>query len=409
MTKQILLALVLSYITASPAQAVFEKGYFIDNSGKRNECFVEDSRKNPKEFRYKSNPDDEEIKIKTIAEVAEFGLDNITSFKRLTVKMDRSSDDIQKLKKDKLPVFTTETLYLKLLVDGKIKLYLYSEDNLTRFFYETSTLPVEQLVYLRYIAQNGEMGSNNQFRQQLLLNANPLGLPEKVFKKMKYYREDLTEYFLRSNERSKPTKKDLRQTMLENRKTKPFREFFGLKVTPGYDKASVNITFPHNSLFSTSNATIEDKLLRIGVEIECFPFRKRKFSFFVNPMYAKFSGSGIYTESKVFTQETHFTSISHSALEISFGIRYAYAISKNSRLFANLAFAGDLMPKTKISTDTSTYQADGLASNIVFGFGYGYKKLSLEVRMSTKKEISTNVQITAEYKATGVILGYNFL
>ncbi|RZJ48536.1 MAG: tRNA modification GTPase, partial [Flavobacterium sp.] len=149
MKKNLLFAL-LFYYTFTNAQISFEKGYFISNNGKRTECYIRnlDWKGNPKEFKYKLQLNDPEVKIENIATTEEFGIDTENKYKRFKIKIDRSDDDIKKITTNRDPDWREETIFLKILVEGDATLYSYSENNTNRFFYSTKTIPTEQLIYV---------------------------------------------------------------------------------------------------------------------------------------------------------------------------------------------------------------------------------------------------------------------
>ncbi|WP_431243220.1 hypothetical protein ACQ9BO_00425 [Flavobacterium sp. P21] len=97
MKKLLLFTLLLcgSFINA---QITFEKGYFISNEGKQTECFIKnlDWKNNPKDFKYKTDPNEKDFQTESIANVQEFGIINETTFKRFKINIDRSSNELKK-------------------------------------------------------------------------------------------------------------------------------------------------------------------------------------------------------------------------------------------------------------------------------------------------------------------------
>lgn len=179
--KNLLLITILFCSTLSLAQITFEKGYYISNSGDRTACFIKniDWRNNPKEFEYKIKAEDSQSKKETIASIQEFGIDNVSKYKRFKVNIERSGSELNYLSKSKNPIWKEETLFLKLLTEGDANLYGFSEENLNRYFYETKSTPLEQLVYFKYLSDeknevsdnyNEHIKINNKFRQQLYNN-----------------------------------------------------------------------------------------------------------------------------------------------------------------------------------------------------------------------------------------------
>ena len=134
MKKALVLVFALLTIQAF-AQITFEKGYFIDNSDQRIECLIKnvDWRNNPTNFQYKLNQNEEPVEAE-ITNVKEFGIYNSSKFLRRVVKIDRSTEETNKLSKERNPKFEEEQLFLKVLNEGKANLYSYYDTGLRRFF-----------------------------------------------------------------------------------------------------------------------------------------------------------------------------------------------------------------------------------------------------------------------------------
>ncbi|HEX9979219.1 MAG TPA: hypothetical protein VGB50_01495 [Flavobacterium sp.] len=123
------------YLTIANAQIHFEKGYYIDNSGHRAECLIEnlDWNNNPRKFNLKLT-EGGEIQERTIDNTKEFGIADVSKYVRADVDIDRSSDRLSTLTKEKKPTFVNERMFLKVLVEGPQSLYTYDESGLNRFF-----------------------------------------------------------------------------------------------------------------------------------------------------------------------------------------------------------------------------------------------------------------------------------
>src|SRR5690606_28302403 len=97
----------------------------------------------------------------------EFGIDNISKYIREIVNIDRSGESINNLSRDKNPILNKEELFLKVLVEGKSNLYEYVDGNLRRYFYTKENADIEQLIFKSYRTEEGNIGRNNKFREQL--------------------------------------------------------------------------------------------------------------------------------------------------------------------------------------------------------------------------------------------------
>jgi hypothetical protein len=168
MIKKLLLVLFTFLNIHSYSQIVFEKAYYIDNNNKKISCLIknQDWIKTPKQFEYKLT-ETEQSQILSITQVKEFGFENDAKFERQTVNVDRSSENMKSLSYVKNPEFKEETIFMKVLVEGKATLYQYDDNDLKRFFFKTDAIAVNQLVYKSYQISDAAIGQNNHYKQQI--------------------------------------------------------------------------------------------------------------------------------------------------------------------------------------------------------------------------------------------------
>jgi hypothetical protein len=123
--KSHLLLLILFLITAgSYGQVKFEKGYFINNENQRIDCYIKnyDRERTPAEIEYRLSEKGVSAKH-TIDSIKEFGITGGSIFIRAAIKIDRSSNEITSLSKQRNPLWSDEQLFLKVLTEGKATLY----------------------------------------------------------------------------------------------------------------------------------------------------------------------------------------------------------------------------------------------------------------------------------------------
>lgn len=183
----------------SNAQINFESGYFIDNNGNKVECFIRnvDWIDNPIEFKYRLS-ENSEVSVGEIDKIKEFGVSDVVKYIRAEVEIDRSSDNTGDLSFSKTSNFSKEVLFLKTLIDGESSLYSYVGSDITRFFYANEQQNIKPLIYKKY-RTGGEIGENNQFRQQLFADLSCESTNIMV-KKLRYSQSDLIRYFINYNE-----------------------------------------------------------------------------------------------------------------------------------------------------------------------------------------------------------------
>ena len=168
MKKKLILSLITILFFKSYSQLKFESGYFITNAGVKVNCLIKnfDWKDNPTNFTYKL-ADNTNTLHNTIDSVKEFGINNEFVFRKFTVGIDRASEDIDNMSTNKEPELNNETLFLKVLVQGKASLYYYGDGNLVRYFYTIDTSNAVQLIYKSYRVGDEGIKQNKTYQEQL--------------------------------------------------------------------------------------------------------------------------------------------------------------------------------------------------------------------------------------------------
>ncbi|WP_281232148.1 outer membrane beta-barrel protein [Flavobacterium gelatinilyticum] len=413
MKKKLLLIFLLSFSFAK-AQISFEKGYFISNDGKRTECFIKNLgwKNNPTDFKYKTDPNEKDFQTENIKNIQEFGVTNESTFIRFKINIDRSSNDLRKMLTHKEPVWSNETIFLKVLVKGDAILYSYSDENIKRYFYETKTTPIEQLINVKYITADNNEGAekvveSNDYKTQLFKNVKSESISEKDIAKLAYKKTDLVKYFNKFNniDNTSPA---------QGIEEKTAKDAFHIKITPGFSLVSLSASDINRNF----NVKFENKtVFKIGIEAEyVLPYNKNKWSIFINPVYQKYDNEKTYsvpTGFVSFPDLIYTADVKYSAVQIPIGLRHYMFLNHKSKLFINAAYIVDLGSKSTITyTETArniiTEFKSDTGSNLAFGFGYSFKnKLSAEIRLNTKKQLMRDyTSYSADYNSTDFILTY---
>lgn len=196
-------ALLLLLPTLAIAQIKFEKGYFIDNKNVRTDCLIRniDWKDTPTSFDYKIS-EDGATQTKTQDDVVAFSVGDQT-YISARVDMDMSSDWTGKLTTNRNPIFENLRIFMKLMADGRYKLYRYDKNEMVRFFFATENEPVKQLIYKKFLVDNDRITAtqkNNTFRQQLLTDVRCEGQTTKAdVEQLDYTNKDLIGYFNKVN------------------------------------------------------------------------------------------------------------------------------------------------------------------------------------------------------------------
>lgn len=407
MKKITLFIALLSVIgIKASSQIVFEKGYFINESGQRTECLINnlDWRNNPVGFEYKVSQD-ENPHTASLPDIKEFGVYKVLKYVRATVKIDRSGDIINHPSSDRNPNFQEEQLFLKVLVEGRASLFIYNEGNLTRFFYKLNDSEISQLVYKRFLL-NGNVAQNNLFRQQLLLDLGCNKVTLRDVEALGYQRKDLERIFIKYNESVdsgyliyKPAEK---------------KNLFNLTVRPGLSYSSLAI---QNSMTDSRDTDFGNKTnLRIGIETEfILPFNKNRWSILIEPTYQYFKAEKREEVTNV-EGGIRDTRVDYQSVDFPVGIRYYFHMGDRSVIYANVSF---LLGFTKHSTidfrriDGSLYNSLKLEPGKNIALGVGYKpgnRHSLEFRYHTNRQLLSNFYYwDSPYTTISLIYGYSIL
>lgn len=370
------------------AQVKFEKGYFINNSDYKIDCFIKnaDWKNNPTEFYYRES-ENSEISEGSIETVKEFGVDDQFKYKRFVVDIDRSSDLTKYVSNEKQPIFKKEKLFLKVLLEGDATLYSYEGINLKRYFFSFEDKPIEQLVYKKYQVSQNRFGKNNYFRQQLSNNLKCPSITKRQFEHIKYQQKELINIFNEynncgSNNYTKYTEKKV--------------DKFNLSIRPGINSSSLSID---NTFYSSFQSIKFDSNLnfRIGIEAEyILPFNKNKWAIIIEPSYNYYNSE--YPDN--YSNKTAELKL----IDIPIGIRHFFFINKDSKLFVNSSFLTGFGFNSKIDF----LDAAGIRNNMVFGVGYRYKKLSFELKYDTPSNVFDNyVYWVSDYQRASFVVGYN--
>lgn len=406
MKKQaVITALMAILCLNSFSQIVFEKGYFINESDEKINCLIRnvDWLNNPTSFEYKLTQDDV-VQWADVKTVKEFAIEGSVKYIRATVKVDQSSNILQKLSNDRNPIFTEETLFLKSIVEGGASLYKYENNGNPRFFYKKNDSGITQLVFKQYML-NDAVATNYYFKQQLLNDYLSQGIASKDVENIDYSEKELKRFFMNLNKTSN-------SDPIVYEEMKPKRDFFNLSLRAGLDRS--NLT-PDDSPYQLMKASFGNKYsVRFGIEAEyILPFNKNKWAIIFEPTY-RYYDSKITVESFATSGETFTSSAHYHSIEFPLGIRHCFFLNNNSKIFINASFIYDISNK---SSKFEGYDDNGghyytymikSRTSVSLGLGYKYKdKYSVEFRhVPSRSLLKDPFGVDVKYKAFSVIFGY---
>lgn len=384
----------LLFVCSVHSQISYEPGYFIDSSGQRTDCLIRnvDWMKNPSAFQYKFT---EEGATKTgdLNSVKEFGLIDKSKYIKATVDLDSSSDSIDKLGLAREPTFSEETLFLKVLIEGKASLFVYEDNNGPNYYYNIDSSYMQPLIFKRYISADNRVSENNQYKQQLRNTLHYPNLSQKRLSNIDYNKKDLTKFFLDFNMGAGGEVQDFTEIKK--------RDLFNLTIRPGVRNSSLTL----QSVFTSVRKTEYDNELsfRLGAELETIlPFNKNKWSLFVEPSYQ------YYRSEKLLRADTDVpATVKYKAVELAIGARHYLYLNQNSKLFVNAAYVLAFGINSKIDYNNGFSLELTNGNNSAFGIGYNYKDTySMEFNYHLERGTIGSLESKAIYNSFSVIFGY---
>ena len=376
------------------AQTNFEKGYYITINGNKVECYIknDDWLHSPLYIKYKMN---ENSKINTISnkQINKLVIPNKFIFERHLVDIEKQDSNLNKLTESRKFNYNKESLFLKVLVDGKARLLKYNDKNVNYFYYQNNK-KVLPLKYKVFKSKKNILLKNLDFQQTLKNEFNCSS--KKINYKIKYKESSIVKYF---QEYNKCINSSFNTFSNETKKGK-------LNI---YGKVSVGIA-NSDILFSGTYTKYEfnSKLIfKLGLEFEyILPFNNNKWAVFAEPTYQSYS-----TESKPLSQgAASFLSINYKSIELPIGVRHFLFTKNSNKFYLNAGFNLDNILSGEINFNNSSIQELGTLVNYFLGFGYNYKnKYTIELRVNTPRDLTRlNANNTVNYNDFSLKLGYNF-
>lgn len=400
-------------------QLEYEKGYFVDNEGNKTECFIynKDWSNNPTAFKYWSGVGNFTA-TGDLLTVKEFGIYGLSKYVRAIVMIDRSGDITSNLREGYSPIWTQDTLFLKVLVEGKASLYYYSDRLVRKFFYSVGDSAIKQLVYRRFLlpdptsltAQSNQnvymgrnkpnIGINRDYIKQLWLE---IRCPENMaVKQVEYNARDLGKYF---GEYNRCLGEEYNDFITNSGKLS-----FHIKVVAGINISSLSVHNSNyvNTTYSSRNVTFSTKptySASIASEL-ILPFNKNKWALLFEPTFQRYYDEKII-QGSAFTPET--ATISYNSIEFPAGVKYYCYLEKGLRL----SLAGLMIPSQSLNFDSYLTFGDddeldiNTATNFSIGVGGDYKRISAEFRYYTNRHLMLDYSSwSTNYQKFSLLLGY---
>jgi hypothetical protein len=403
MKSLILLSFLVLVSFVTIAQNKFEKGYFISSSGDKIECYIKNAgwKNNPTQIEFKLDLNSKG-NIATSNDIKEFGFINGTVYVKATVQIDRSPSGLSNLTVDRAPKFNEETLFLKQLINGYAKLYLYEDKDLVRFFYQHGEIPITQLVYKAYLIDS-RIAYNYQYKQQLSLDFKNTDVDYNEFENCLYTSRSLSNLFRLIN---RAYSDDDNQSL-----DKIQRDEYNFTIRPGLvfpivkfeDERSV-----YRDVAYKVNATF-----RLGAELAYLvPSYNNKLELLAEPTFVLIDLEKTYPSTQIAGGEVT-ARFKYSAIDFNLGARYNFFLSDKSKISLLAQYCIDVRftnvqsySRLNVSFNELELKSFG---NFVGGVGYKYgDRMSVEVRYGFNRNVVSDYNgISNKFQTLSLVLGYS--
>lgn len=386
--KKIFITTIIAFLSiASFSQKNFYKGYYIDNNGSKIECLISYNgfENNPSQIECKKTK--KEIKqTLTINDIKEFGIYKNCKYIRAKVDIDYSGNKIEELSFDKTPKWKNEVVFLKVLMEGKANLYEYKNQNMFRYFYSKSDVPITQLINNNYLTDSITFRANSEYKKQLQKDLSSEKTPFNVVSNIEYTPKKLLYFFKKYN-------KSFSDTIVYYDKNQD------IKISPqiGLNRSHIEI-----SNFDGTKDIAEMPIkhnLQIGTEFSSS--LDGKFNIFIRPTFQIYQNEIMY---KWIDFQTSYATI-------SFPIGVNYKIYQNKDFTSKIGLSYSLIfidgGGVMVGRSGEPYNSVG---NLTFDIGLNYKKYSLFYSYNTRRYLSPRSwnQIDVYYYCSALTFGYTF-
>jgi hypothetical protein len=376
------------------AQKNLQRGYVIDDSGTRIEGWINDEKwgETPENIAFR-NAWDAIPEFLNVKEISAFGLGDYLRYERHKVRLEVSSDLTSDLDYRRNLVYEERLVFLKLLVNGPIKLFQFKSPVSSRFFYQLSDSDeVIPLIYKRFKLESGGIGANLQFRNQLTEVLKCSGGISLNTERLDYKESALIQYF----EKYATCSGFPVQTQSLPGKVAPIVIAGRLSMQHSVLRLNQNVSYESPSVNQVNVDFGASRFPVFGVQVEVkLPGGGEQWALFTEPSYYQTDFNNQFIRSYPAIDVLIKTEAKIGTFELPIGIKRYIFIGGSHSFFVNLAVAMqfNLDSKFIFSSESQLGRPDNIKAkatqaNVVFGIGFAItRRLSLELRTHTSRNI----------------------
>ncbi|MCD6200173.1 MAG: hypothetical protein J7K46_00020 [Bacteroidales bacterium] len=371
------------------AQGRFVPGYVVNNTGDTVYCELLNTgrEESSMDYIYKVPVNDSLIRV-TPYNVLGFGTHDGKKFMRAKAIVETSGNRIYSIADTARGLQWEERfIFLQLLTEGEsATLYYFFDDGKNFFYFQMDTTALIPLIYKKYSIEptpNVSEGYiiNNTFRDQLAYYLSCGNLPSQA-RTLDYSTRSLMAYFRAYFECTGESYHDyvrisggrfhLRGVLISDYST--------LRIEDG---VTAYYSYPPGMNFGA------------GLEaVYAFAYNREKWALFLEGNYHHFTATDASYSLGTTVPESR---VVYSSIEIPAGVSYSLILNKTNCFFLKAGIAPELILENAylsfdVNNSANRYSLTP-TTGLVFGAGYRYRFLSIEVRVRSKKNISRNIYL----------------
>ncbi|NEM97561.1 outer membrane beta-barrel protein [Pontibacter burrus] len=167
---------------AAAAQKNFVRGYYITATGDTVQSYIDDRNwiKNPDQIRIADSPGSSTFTTLSASDIKGFGLSTGDVFVSEVVQIDKSKENLNQMNIGDAPIVVTDTVFLRVLVKGKLNLLFVEDENSKKHFYlqKENAQPEELVIHKKVMMVNGKKVISSTPAYKDLLNRHLQDCPE---------------------------------------------------------------------------------------------------------------------------------------------------------------------------------------------------------------------------------------
>lgn len=380
-------------------QGGYVKGYIVNLEKQKIDCYFKNKEysNTPNQFEYKLeiNSDTSEFMLAKVDNVLEVFLDNNNRYLVSEVAIDLPITNTSQENTSKMPEFQNKRIFLQVLAEGKINLYVNYQSDITRFFIKTDSIKIEQLINNQY-TKNYQLFVNHEYKNQFARQFAIDDLDWNKINNLQFNTKSLLS-FVKDYNASFGNTRYLINKAKGNFVFSVLTAYFSSTVIS--KDAAYGVVLDKKSILNTAfgfrgEFFYNSKLMQLSTYIDVL-FDKQKSNI----------GMGIYGKE---------AQLQFNTLDVNLGFRRRYYLNSVSAFRFSIGFGAKINLNSSCYFKSYNFAQDNNRYRqlppigFLIGLGYVYKNINLDIHYKTSNENfygSLYLDI-ARKNIFGIVLGY---